>query len=406
MSSTLPRRTYLYFTAQSINLTTAVMSVTMAAIVGAALAPAASWSTVPYGFQFLCLMLATYPVSRVMSRIGRKRAFMLGSIPLAVSGISGYLAVQQQHFATLVVSHSALGIYIAFANFNRFAATDNLAQSLKPKALSLVVAGGVIAAVVGPALTEWLRDVGGYPLFSLCYAAFVGLAAMSLLIAACLPGEATGASREPAKDPSAATSEPLSPVLVVAMAVAALGYGIMNLLMIQASMHMKHLHEDFSDVRLAIQWHVIAMFAPSFFTGAIIHKLGIRATLCAGLGLLISCTAMNMWSHSYAMMTLSLIALGLGWNLTYVGGGALLAQTLQHSPSAMHMQGKNDLAIALFATVGAFSPSLLLGSVGWNGTNAICMALCIVLFLACGYALRGPLPGRAGAVQVRRRGTS
>ncbi|MFK0270079.1 MFS transporter [Pseudomonas asiatica] len=397
MSSTLPRRTYLYFTAQSINLTTAVMSVTMAAIVGAALAPAATWSTVPYGFQFLCLMLATYPVSRLMSRIGRKRAFMLGSIPLAVSGISGYLAVQYQHFPMLVISHSALGIYIAFANFNRFAATDNLAQNLKPKALSLVVAGGVIAAVVGPALTEWLRDFGGYPLFSLCYAAFVGLAVMSLLTAACLPGDTGTASNDRAAKPAGTTAEPLSPVVAVAMAVAALGYGIMNLLMIQASMHMKHMHEDFSDVRLAIQWHVIAMFAPSFFTGAIIHKLGIRATICLGLGLLIGCTAMNMWSHSYAMMTLSLIALGLGWNLTYVGGGALLAQTLQNSPAAMQMQGKNDLAIAVFATIGAFSPSLLLGTVGWDGTNAICMALCIVLLMATAGVLQRKVSGPARA---------
>lgn len=396
MSSTLPRRTYLYFTAQSINLTTAVMSVTMAAVVGAALAPAATWSTVPYGFQFLCLMLATYPVSRLMSRIGRKRAFMLGSIPLAVSGISGYLAVRYQHFPMLVISHSALGIYIAFANFNRFAATDNLAQNLKPKALSLVVAGGVIAAVVGPTLTEWLRDVGGYPLFSLCYAAFVGLAVMAVLTAACLPGDTTAGNDRAAK-PAGTTAEPLSPVLAVAMAVAALGYGIMNLLMIQASMHMKHMHEDFSDVRLAIQWHVIAMFAPSFFTGAIIHKLGIRATICLGLGLLIGCTAVNMWSHSYAMMTLSLIALGLGWNLTYVGGGALLAQTLQNSPAAMQMQGKNDLAIAVFATVGAFSPALLLGTVGWEGTNAICMALCIVLLMVTAGLLQRKVSGPARA---------
>lgn len=397
MSSTLPRRTYLYFTAQSINLTTAVMSVTMAAIVGAALAPAATWSTVPYGFQFLCLMLATYPVSRLMSRIGRKRAFMLGSIPLAVSGISGFLAVQYQHFPTLVISHSALGIYIAFANFNRFAATDNLAQNLKPKALSLVVAGGVIAAVVGPALTEWLRDIGGYPLFSLCYAAFVGLAVLSVLIAACLPGDTGIVSNDRATKPAGTAAEPLSPVVAVAMAVAALGYGIMNLLMIQASIHMKHMHEDFSDVRLAIQWHVIAMFAPSFFTGAIIHRLGIRVTICLGLGLLIACTAMNMWSHSYAMMTLSLIALGLGWNLTYVGGGALLAQTLQNSPAAMQMQGKNDLAIAVFATVGAFSPSLLLGTIGWDGTNAICMALCIVLLMATAGMLQRKVAGPARA---------
>ncbi|MGE8322602.1 MAG: MFS transporter [Pseudomonas sp.] len=397
MPSTLPRRTYLYFTAQSINLTAAVMSVTMAAIVGAALAPAATWSTVPYGFQFLFLMLATYPVSRLMSRIGRKRAFMLGSIPLAVSGVSGYLAVQYQHFPTLVFSHSALGVYIAFANFNRFAATDNLAQSLKPKALSLVVAGGVIAAVVGPALTEWLRDMGGYPLFSLCYAAFVGLALLALLIAACLPGDGAQASQQHAVKPLGTHAEPLSPVVAVAVAVAALGYGIMNLLMIQASMHMKHMHEDFSDVRLAIQWHVIAMFAPSFFTGAIIQRLGIRATICAGLGLLIVCTAMNMWSHSYAMMTLSLIALGLGWNLTYVGGGALLAQTLQNSPSAMQMQGKNDLAIAVFATLGAFSPSLLLGTVGWGSTNAICMGLCIVLLVATAGLLQRKVAAAASA---------
>lgn len=383
MNSTLPRRTYLYFTAQSINLTTAVMSVTMAAIVGAALAPDAAWSTVPYGFQFLCLMLATYPVSRLMSRIGRKKAFMLGAIPLALSGVSGFLAVEHQHFATLVLSHSALGVYIAFANFNRFAATDNLSQALKPKALSLVVAGGVIAAVVGPTLTEWLRDVGGYPLFSLCYAAFVGLALLSLLIALCLPNDAShaGAANSVAA-PANTRTEPLSPSVIVAMAVAALGYGIMNLLMIQASMHMKHMHEDFTDVRLAIQWHVIAMFAPSFFTGAIIQRLGIRTTICAGLALLIGCSALNIWSHSYAMMTVALIALGLGWNLTYVGGGALLAQSLQNSPAAMQMQGKNDLGIAIFATIGAFSPSLLLSTVGWDGTNAICMALCIGLLVA------------------------
>lgn len=237
--------------------------------------------------------------------------------------------------------------------------------------------------MVGPTLTEWLRDVGGYPLFSLCYAAFVGLALLSLLIALCLPDDG-GVTRtvNSAAQSARPRTEPLSPSVVVAMGVAALSYGIMNLLMIQASMHMKHMHEDFSDVRLAIQWHVIAMFAPSFFTGAIIQRLGIRTTICAGLALLIGCSALNIWSHSYAMMTLALIALGLGWNLTYVGGGALLAQSLQNSPAAMQMQGKNDLAIAIFATLGAFSPSLLLSTVGWDGTNAICMALCIGLLVA------------------------
>ncbi|RMO86435.1 hypothetical protein ALQ33_01040 [Pseudomonas syringae pv. philadelphi] len=389
MTSTLPRRTYLYFTAQSINLTTAVMSVTMAAIVGSALAPEAGLSTVPYGFQFLFLMLATYPVSRLMSRIGRKKAFMLGSIPLVMSGISGFWAVEHQHFPTLIFSHAALGVYIAFANFNRFAATDNLDQKLKPKAISLVVAGGVIAAVVGPTLTELLRDLGGYSLFSLCYASFVGLAALSLLTAACLPGDPITAVTLREKETSAkARSDSITPTIVIAMAVAAVGYGVMNVLMIQASMHMRHMHQDFSDVRLAIQWHVIAMFAPSFFTGVVIEKIGISTTICAGLIMLIGCAAINMGSSSYEVMILSLIILGLGWNLTYVGGGALLAQARQNHSSVMKMQGKNDLAIAICATVGAFSPSLLLSTLGWVGTNAICMALCIVLLVATAAQLK------------------
>ncbi|WP_457791775.1 MFS transporter [Pseudomonas syringae] len=389
MTSTLPRRTYLYFAAQSINLTTAVMSVTMAAIVGTTLAPEARFSTVPYGFQFLFLMLATYPVSRMMSRIGRKNAFMLGAIPLVISGLSGFWAVEYQHFPLLVFSHAALGVYIAFANFNRFAATDNLDQTLKPKAISLVVAGGVIAAVVGPTLTELLRDLHGYSLFSMCYASFIGLAALSLLIAALLPDDSVKPATFSANEkPANARNNPHASTVMIALSVAAVGYGVMNLLMIQASMHMKHMHQDFSDVRLAIQWHVIAMFAPSFFTGAIIQKLGTKATICLGLIMLIGCAAVNMGSSSYGVMTFSLIILGLGWNLTYVGGGALLAQTLQNSPEAMNMQGKNDLAIAIFATIGAFSPALLLSTVGWGGTNAICMALCSVLLVATALKLK------------------
>ncbi|MDF5775096.1 MULTISPECIES: MFS transporter [Pseudomonas] len=376
--STLPRRTYLYFIAQSINLTTAVMSVTMAAIVGSALAPEARFSTVPYGLQFLFLMLATYPASRLMSRIGRKKAFMFGAIPLVASGLSGFWAVEHQHFPMLMFSHSALGVYIAFANFNRFAATDNLDQKLKPKAISLVVAGGVIAAVVGPTLTEVLRDLGGYSLFSLCYASFIGLAVLSFLVTVCLPDDPVmplvSRGSPETKPPQVMTS-----TMLIAMSVAAIGYAIMNVLMIQASMHMKHMHEDFSDVRLAIQWHVIAMFAPSFFTGAIIQKLGIKTTLCLGVLMLAGCSAINMGSSSYGAMVFALIILGSGWNLTYVGGGALLAQALQNSSQALRMQGKNDLAIAIFATIGAFTPSLLLSTVGWSGTNAICIGLCIVL---------------------------
>jgi predicted MFS family arabinose efflux permease len=393
MTTRLPGRTYLYFTAQSINLTAAVMSVTMAAMVGSALAPAAQWSTLPYGAQFLFLMLATYPASNLMGRIGRKKAFMLGALPLALSGVSGYLAVEYRHFTLLMISHAALGIYVAFANFNRFAATDNLDHKLKPKALSLVVAGGLIAAVVGPTLTELLRDVAGYSLFSLCYASFIVLAVLSLLVAIFLPDAVVlkKVSRHSTLSEKK-LSLTLSPAVITAMSVAALGYGIMNLIMIQASMHMQHVHESFSDVRLAIQWHVVAMFAPSFFTGSIIQYFGLRATICTGLILLIGASTINMVSTDYSAMTLSLIVLGLGWNLTYVGGGALLTHELKHCAGALQVQGKNDVIVALLATIGAFTPSLLLNSLGWVRTNAMCMMLCVALLLVTLVVLQNKVP--------------
>ncbi|MCO8167125.1 MFS transporter [Pseudomonas sp. 21LCFQ02] len=385
--SRLPRTTWLYFTAQSINLTAAVMSVTMAATVGAALAPTPALSTVPYGFQFLLLMLATYPASWLMSRLGRKRSFLLGCVPLALAGISGYLAVVQQSFGLLITSHAALGIYVAFANFNRFAATDNLEPGLKPKAISLVVAGGVIAAVVGPTLTQVLREAGAYQAFSLCYAAFIGLAIFAALVTLCLP-ETPAPVAKPSLARASLLSLPSAPIML-AMAVAALSYFIMNLLMIQASLHMQHMHEDFTAMRLAIQWHVIAMFAPSFFTGVIIERLGLRTTLCLGLLMLAGCALLNMIAHGYWAMSSALIILGLGWNLTYVGGGALLAQLLEGHGQTFKVQGQNDLLIAIFATAGAFAPALLLSSLGWQGSNLLCVVLALVLLVAIVKVLKG-----------------
>src|SRR5690606_11786962 len=154
----LPDRTYLYFLAQPITLTTAVMSVPIAALVGVSLAPEPWLSTVPYGFQFLFVMLFTLPASRLMAAISRKKSFLLASLPLAVSGVVGYWAIEMKQFSWLVASHAMLGIYIAFANFNRFAATDGLNNRLKPRTISLVVAGGGVAAVSRAMLIRGLKS--------------------------------------------------------------------------------------------------------------------------------------------------------------------------------------------------------------------------------------------------------
>lgn len=381
MTSKLPFATYLYFLAQSINLTTAVMSVAMAAIVGASLTPSLWLSTVPYGFQFLLVMLMTVPASRLMSRIGRKPAFLLAAIPLALAGVAGYLAVEQESFALLIVSHALLGTYIAFANFNRFAATDGLDAQLKPRAISLVVAGGVLAALTGPLLADSLKDAAGHAPFALCYAAFTGLALLSFLVHLAVR-EAPGTGSQAVRGGHAGAAWGIvrrTPALAAAIAVGALGYGIMNLLMIQASLHMAGLHMHFSAVGTAIQWHVVAMFAPSFFTGSIIGRLGLRTVVSGGIALLAASSILNLVSSDYVMLVASLVVLGLGWNFTYVGGSALLARILGDQPHAIEVQGLNDLGLSVMATAGAFLPALLLQGLGWTGTNLACIGLCLAL---------------------------
>ncbi|GHC23559.1 membrane protein [Kushneria pakistanensis] len=384
MNTPLPFRTWLYFGAQSINLTTAVMSVAMAAIVGAEIAGNDTLATLPYGFQFLTLMLATYPASRLMSHLGRRPGFLIGNAFLALAGGLGYLAVQAESFVLLALAHGALGIYIAFANFNRFAATDGLREGLKSRAMSLVVAGGVLAAIIGPLASSVLWNIPGYGHFALSYSLFIPLAILSTCITMLLPQSTSRPPRETAdKDDIALPHRQLKQRRVLlAIAVSALGYGVMNLLMIQASLHMHAQDTPFHDVNTAIQWHVLAMFIPSFFTGRLINRLGHPFMITLGLGLLITTALLNVATEGWLSMALTLIVLGLGWNFTYIGGGALLAHTIGDSPQAVRLQGVNDMAIAVMATLGAFLPAVLQAAIGWQTTNLIVAGVCAITLVS------------------------
>ena len=376
----MPLSVYLYSFCQAINLTSAVISVAVAATVGNLLAPNELWATIPYGMQFFLLLLSTYPAAILMKRFGRRVGFSAGCSLLLISGMVGYLAIQQESFTLLVVSHSLLGCFTAFANFYRFAATDNLPKEKKSKAVSLVVAGGVLAGVLGPSISSYLRDVSGYPLFSLCYAFFIVLAIVNLLVIFFLPKMQTAASAK--KE----TGAPTTPArldqntrshIIIALTAAAIGYGLMNLLMIQSSLHMGHMHVSFEQSSFAIQWHVVAMFFPSFFSGLLITKWGHLNLIYAGFLLLMATFLVNLFGHNYTAIAFSLILLGLGWNFCYVGGSALLSVALENNPKAHNWQGIGDTTIAIFATMGAFLPSVLLTLIGWQGSNLLALALCL-----------------------------
>ncbi|WP_322835857.1 MFS transporter, partial [Verminephrobacter aporrectodeae] len=393
----LPGATWLLSLAQALNLTCAVISVTVAAIVGARLAASPALATVPYGAQFASVMVCTFPASMLMRRLGRRVVFTFGALVLICAGLLGFVAVARGSFVLLTAAHVALGMYVACANFYRFAAVDDVEPTAKARAISVVVAGGVLAAVAGPAIADWLKVVPGYADFSLCYAAFsvLGVATL-LLMAAWRPRTASAPAAAPIKFLTPMTSTagaPLDSNLAVGIAIfcSAGGYFLMNLLMVQASLVMKDIC-SFSATSDAIEIHVLAMFVPSFVTGLIIARVGLKRTLMAGFFLLGAAMTFGSLVPSYAVVVASLTLLGLGWNLTYVGGGALLAQNVPDR-SRHRWQGVNDTVIAACATLGALLPAPMMAVFGWNRSNVLLSSICVAGLLLCWRGLPRATPG-------------
>lgn len=379
--SALPRATWLLCAAQALNLTAAVIAVTIAGLVGTKLAATPALGTIPYGAQFAAVMMATYPASMLMQRFGRRVVFSVAAFFLILSGALGMYAVESGSFAGLISTHFLLGIYIACANFYRFAAVDHVDAAQKPKAISLVVAGGVVAAVIGPTIASIFRVVPGHAEFAWCYGSFMVLGVLTLVLIFLWRPVPTG------KDtlaPVPAAPHPRSTwnlSILTAIFCSAGGYFLMNLLMVQASLVMKDIC-SFGQTSQVIQMHVLAMFVPSFFTGSVIARIGLKQTLLLGFGLLIAAAIFGGMPIEYNNIFTSLILLGLGWNFTYVGGGALLAQAVK-AQYRHRWQGINDTVIAACATLGAFLPAPLLATLGWNITNLTAIPLCILGMVLC-----------------------
>lgn len=379
LSLKLPYYAYIYFFCQSINLITAVIAVAVSAVVGNMLAPDPLYATVPYGMQFFFLLIGTYPASALMQKYGRKIGFVLGSFLLCLAGVTGYVALVEKSFLLLILTHGLIGLFTSFANFYRYAVTDRLPKGLQPQALSLVIAGGVIAGVIGPMLSSELQHVGDFAPFSLCYGFLVVLAGFNLVLIYFLPvRKKKKVKAQETKTLQHVTQDYTS--LYIAMFVAAIGYGLMNLLMIQSSLKMNHMHVSFSDSAFAIQCHVIAMFFPSFFTGKIISNIGHTVTILAGFLLLIASFILNVYEPNHLGITAALILLGLGWNFTYTAGSSLLTYNLRHHTNKQKLQGIADTVIAVFATLGAMSPSFLLNKIGWNNSNYMAATICVISF--------------------------
>ena len=366
-------QTWLYSIAQGLALTSSVISVSVAPLVGKMLAPLASLSTVSYGAQFATVIACSYLLSMSMKRFGRKPVFYLGVCSLALGGVLGAVSIYLHNFTLNVLAHVSFGLSVSAFAYFRFAATDGLKTLEKAKVISLVTLGGIAAAFIGPIIAKNGRLLFDDYVFSGSYMAFVAIALLILVILLFLPAQDRPDNQAPLQKTTISTDNKIfSLPLSVAIYASGFGYMLMALLMMQSSLKLSAMGTEFGDIMFVIQCHVVAMFLPSLFMGRIISATSPQLVILCGYLTMFVAMLIAVNIVSYNGVLVALIGVGVGWNMLYVGGSSMVA-TL---PGDAHkLQGVNESAVAFLNTIGAFSAGALFYTIGWQNSNYVAMFL-------------------------------
>ena len=344
------------------------MLIVVSALAGHMLAADKSLATLPLALQWTATMATTIPASLLMRRYGRRLGLSLGALVFAAGGAVGVAALAIGSFALFSLACMCVGAGNSFAQYYRFAAADSAPEHFRGKAISLVLAGGVVAAVLGPELAKLTIDWLLPALYAGCYAALSLLALTTILV---LQGvRIPRLSAEQLRS----TGRPLreivrQPVFIVAVLSGMLGYGSMTLIMTATPLAMKGCGFAFNDTATVIQGHVLAMFLPSFFTGSLIQRFGVLRIIAAGSVLTAGCLAANLSGIAFANFWIGLALLGLGWNFMFVGGSTLLTQAYTAEERGK-TQAANDFVVFSSSVLGAFGSGMLQNEFGWAAVNA------------------------------------
>lgn len=351
---------------QGLLLTNGVTLVAVNGLVGLHLAGDPRLATLPLTAYVLGAALTTLPAAFLMKHRGRRAGFMTGSGLGMVGGLMGALAVWQQDFWLLCLATMFSGSYNAFGQQYRFAAADAAELTWKGKAISLTLAGGILGGVIGPELSKHTRELM-QPTFVATYASLAGFALLSLLLVSRLQIPALSDAQQHARGrPLAEIAR--QPSFIVAVLAAACGYGVMNLLMTATPLAMSMCSLPYADTAFVLEWHVIGMFAPSFFTGGLIKRFGVLNVLAVGALLMFACIGIGLAGTSVMHFWWALLLLGVGWNFLYIGGTTLLTETYRPEEKAK-VQGSNDFLVFAVQGVTSLSSGALITRHGWETLN-------------------------------------
>jgi len=366
---------------QAMSMSGASMLVATAALVGLELADDKSLSTLPLAVQFIAVMLTSIPASMLMNKIGRKASFLFASLFGFSGAILSTWSIIQHEFWWFVGGVALIGVFNGFANYYRFSAADAVDNDHKSRAISFVLAGGVIAAIIGPNLANYTRNILDGVVFAGSYASLVVLYIFSVIALTFLKLPEAEQDDQKTQPQRPLIEIAKQPVCIVAIICGMLGYGVMSFVMTATPLAMNHHSHNFSDTSFVIQWHVLAMFAPSFVTGTIIRKTGELKVMLSGVLLGFACVFVNLTGSTMWHFWIALVLLGLSWNFLFVGATSLLTQTYLRA-ERFKVQALNDFIIFTVVAFASLSAGYLQYYYGWEVVNLGVLPLLVVALLS------------------------
>ena len=348
-------------------------------LAGMALTTNPALGTLPVTTWVLGGAIATLPASLYMKRVGRTQGLIAGAGTGILAALVCALAIGLQDFWLLCLGTLIFGASNATGQYYRFAAADVSPYDYKARAISLVLAGGLVGGIIGPGMSRFSVDafadrfLGAYLLLIV-----FSLVTIGLLSATRIPN--------PSAEEKASGGRPLreiamQPKYIVAVLAGAVGYGVMNLLMTATPIAMGLCGHPFGDAAFVISSHVIAMFAPSLITGSLIKRFGVLNIILAGAMLNVACIAVALSGVAVAHFWLSLVLLGVGWNFMYIGGTTLLTETYRPEERAK-AQGTNEMCIFVMMVISSLTSGMLVTGAGWERVNLFAVPLLVVVVAA------------------------
>jgi len=383
LASSYKRNTPILALCQALFMSGTSLIVATTALVGFALADDKMYASMPFAAQLIATMLTSIPASILMSCIGRKTSFLIGTVIAMLGAVMCTFAIIQQHFLLFTLGSILIGIFSGFANYYRFTAADNVDKEHKSRAISYVLAGGVLAAIIGPNMANLMRDTISGATFAGSYASIIALYVLSFISLSFLKLER---QHNAGQIETRSSGRPLSiiiqqPRFIIAVICGMLGYGVMSLVMTATPLAMQHHAHPFSDTSFVIQWHVLGMFVPSFFTGHLIQRFSLFRVMLIGALSALACVIINLNGTTVSHFWLALLLLGISWNFLFIGATTLLTETYKPD-ERFKVQGINDFIVFSMVASASLSAGVLQHHYGWKVVNYGAIPAIIVI-LTC-----------------------